>query len=99
MHQTLLGNWKVQKLSPLEMVDHKKHGLFYNYDERYSLGHKCKEQKLFHKDVNTPTHSEEIIMKDTTEVEMDYHTLPMQEAVELEIPQEEPNISLHFYHV
>lgn len=34
-------------------------------------------------------------MKDTLEVEMDNHTTPMQEEVELEIPQQEAIISLH----
>ena len=77
------------------MEDYQKHGLCYNCDEKYSLGHKCKEHKLFHKDVNTPTHFEETIMKDTPKVEMVDHTPTTQEEVELEIPQEEAFISLN----
>lgn len=38
---------------------------------------------------------EELIMKDTTEVEMNGHTTPIQEVVEYEIPKEDPIISLH----
>jgi hypothetical protein len=29
------------------MVEHKLKGLCYNYDEKYFLGHKCKEQNNF----------------------------------------------------
>ena len=29
------------------MVERQLKGLFYNCDEKYFLGHKCKEQKLF----------------------------------------------------
>jgi hypothetical protein len=29
------------------MVEHQLKGLYYNCDEKYFLGHKCKEQKLF----------------------------------------------------
>jgi hypothetical protein len=38
---------KVQKLTRAEMVECQLKGLFYNCDEKYFLGHKCKEQKLF----------------------------------------------------
>jgi hypothetical protein len=29
------------------MDEHQLKGIFYNCDEKYFLGHKCKEQKLF----------------------------------------------------
>jgi hypothetical protein len=38
---------KVQKLTQAEMVEHQLKGLFYNCDEKYFPGHKCKEKKLF----------------------------------------------------
>ena len=38
---------KVDKLTRVEMVEHQLKGLCYNCDEKYFLGHKCKEQKLF----------------------------------------------------
>jgi hypothetical protein len=38
---------KVQKLTRDEMYERQPKGLFYNCDEKYFLGHKCKEQKLF----------------------------------------------------
>lgn len=47
-------------------------------------------------DVTTHTHSKEIIKQYSPEVEMVSHTPPVQEAMELEIPQEEATIiSLH----
>jgi hypothetical protein len=53
---------KIQKLTRDEMVEHQLKGLCYNCDEKYFLGHKCKEQNLFmaisediqEEDVNTP---------------------------------------------
>jgi hypothetical protein len=38
---------KIQKLTWEEMVEHQLKGLCYNCDEKYFLGHKCKEHKLF----------------------------------------------------
>jgi hypothetical protein len=29
------------------MAEHQLKGLCYNYDDKYFLGHKCKEQKIF----------------------------------------------------
>jgi hypothetical protein len=37
----------IQKLSKDEMVERQLKGLCYNCDDKYFLGHKCKEQKLF----------------------------------------------------
>jgi hypothetical protein len=44
---TLVTPLKVQKLTRDEMVELQLKGLFYNCDEKYFPGHKCKEQKLF----------------------------------------------------
>jgi hypothetical protein len=38
---------KIQKLTRDEMVEHQLKGLFYNCDDKYFLGPKCKEQKIF----------------------------------------------------
>lgn len=51
--------------------------------------------KLFHIDMTHSVDPKELIIVDTTEVEMDGHTPPMQEVVESKIPQEDPIISLH----
>jgi hypothetical protein len=57
---------KIQKLTRDEMVERQLKGLFYNCDDKYFPGHKCKEQKLFmaisedisEEDVETPLVSE-----------------------------------------
>jgi hypothetical protein len=57
---------KIQKLTRAEMNERKLKGLFYNFDEKYFLGHKCKEQNIFmaiskdisEEDVETPLVSE-----------------------------------------
>jgi hypothetical protein len=57
---------KIQKLTRDEMVERQLKGLFYNCDDNYFLGHKCKEQNLFmaifedisEEDVETPLVSE-----------------------------------------
>jgi hypothetical protein len=38
---------KIQKLTRAEMVECQLKGLCYNCDEKYFLGHKCKEQNIF----------------------------------------------------
>jgi hypothetical protein len=38
---------KIQKLTRAEMAKRQLKGLCYNCDNKYFLGHKCKEQKLF----------------------------------------------------
>jgi hypothetical protein len=56
----------IQKLTKAEMVECQLKGLCYNCDEKYFLGHKCKEQKLFmyisedisEEDIETPLVSE-----------------------------------------
>jgi hypothetical protein len=63
---TLSTPLKIQKLTRDEMVERQLKGLCYNCDEKYFLGHKCKEQKLFmtisedisKEDIETPLVSE-----------------------------------------
>jgi hypothetical protein len=53
---------KIQKLTMAEMAEHQLKGLCYNCDDKYFLGHKCKEQNIFmaisedisEEDVETP---------------------------------------------
>ena len=47
------------------MEDFQKRGLCYDCDEKYSPSQKCKEHKLFHIDVSSSTHSEELNIIDT----------------------------------
>jgi hypothetical protein len=57
---------KIQKLTRVEMAECQLKGLFYNCDDKYFLGHKCKEKNLFmaiseyisEEDVETPLVSE-----------------------------------------
>jgi hypothetical protein len=57
---------KIQKLTRAYMVECQLKGLYYNCDDKYFSGHKCKEQKLFmaisedisKEDVETPLVSE-----------------------------------------
>ena len=44
--------FKIQHLSPGEMANHERKGLCYKCDEKYVKGHRCREQKLFQKDVS-----------------------------------------------
>jgi hypothetical protein len=38
---------KIQKLTRAEMVERQLKGLCYNCDEKYFMGHKCKEKNIF----------------------------------------------------
>jgi len=38
---------KIQKLTRAKMAKRQLKGLFYNCDEKYFLGHKCKEKNIF----------------------------------------------------
>jgi histone acetyltransferase (RNA polymerase elongator complex component) len=51
---------KVQKVSQVEMVERCKKGLCYYCDEKYSPGHKCREQKFFQIDASASSPSEDI---------------------------------------
>jgi hypothetical protein len=59
-HPALTQTLKVQKVSPAEMVERRKQGLCYYCDEKYSPGHKCREQKFLCIDASTFSPSEDI---------------------------------------
>jgi hypothetical protein len=80
---------KIQKLTRAEMVECQLKGLYYNCDEKYFPGHKCKEQNLFM-----------AIFEDIQEEDVD--TPPMPESLEIsninppsDPPEVEPIISLN----
>jgi hypothetical protein len=80
---------KIQKMTRDEMVECQLKGLCYNCDEKYFLGHKCKEQNLFM-----------AISEDIQEEDVD--TPPMPESPEIsdinppsDPPEVEPIISLN----
>jgi hypothetical protein len=56
---------KVQQFSLVEMEDYRRCGVCYSCDEKYALGHRCKEHKLFQIDMNnqayTKIHTQEDI--------------------------------------
>jgi hypothetical protein len=86
---------KVQKVSPTEMVERRKQELCYYYDEKYSPGHKCREQKFFQIDVSTSTSSEDILSDEATDTEDTQPTVPISYPVPPPMEPEEPVISLH----
>jgi hypothetical protein len=51
---------KVEKVSPVKVAERRKQGLCYYYDEKYSPGHKCREQKFSHVDASTSSSYEYI---------------------------------------
>jgi hypothetical protein len=80
---------KIQKLTRTEMVECQLKGLYYNCDEKYFPGHKCKEQNIFM-----------AIFEDIQEEDDD--TPPMPESLEIpdiippsNPPEVEPIISLN----
>ena len=78
---------KVQKVSPAEMAERRKQGLCYYCDEKYSLGHKCKEPKFFQIDATDYSSTEE-------DPPLEEHEAP-EEDDQKENVSDEPVISLH----
>jgi hypothetical protein len=60
---------KVQKVSPAEMVECRKKGIFYYCDENYSLGHKCRKEKFFYIDASTSSSYANIPSDETPNLE------------------------------
>jgi hypothetical protein len=80
---------KIQKFSQDEMVERQLKGLYYNCDEKYFPGHKCKEQNIFM-----------AISEDLPEEDIDTPLVP--ESPEItnintpsDLPEVEPIISLN----
>eukprot|EP00253_Pinus_taeda_P006137 PITA_06137 len=82
---------KVQKVSPTEIVERRKQGLCYYCDEKYSLGHKCKEPKFFQIDATDLSSSEEAPPIEEPEEEDEDH----QPNNALPTTPDEPVILIH----
>jgi len=79
--------FKVQKVSPTKMAKRRKQGLCYYCDEKYSLGHKCKEPKFFQ--INATDYSS---LKEDPPLEE--HEAVEEDNQKDNVP-DEPVISLH----
>jgi hypothetical protein len=66
-HPALIQTLKIQKVSPTEMEECRKQGLYYYCDEKYSLGHKFIEQKFFQIDASTSSPSNDIPLDEAPE--------------------------------
>jgi hypothetical protein len=86
--------FKIQRLSPEEIADRQRKGLCYNCDEKWVKGHRCREQKLFHMDVNVSVTVDEVSPKEISEEESE-QTPPIPDIVDPANSQEEAIISLH----
>jgi hypothetical protein len=80
---------KVQKLTRVEMAECQLKVVFYNHDEKYFLGHKCKEQKLF------MAISEDVPEEDVTVLLVEEPSLLDATQEPADPPEVDPLISLH----
>jgi hypothetical protein len=80
---------KVQKLSRDEIVECQLKGIFYNCDEKYFLGHKCKEKKLF------MAIYEDVLEDDVTVPLVEEPSLPNATLKPVDPPEVGPLISFH----
>jgi hypothetical protein len=92
---TLTQTLKVQKVSPTEMVERRKQGLFYYCDDKYSSGHKCHEQNFFQIDASTSTSSEDIPSYEAPDQEDAQPSVHLEDSVATPVEPVEPVISLH----
>jgi hypothetical protein len=75
---------KIQKLTRAEMVERQLKGLCYNCDDKYFLGHKCKEQKIFM-----------AISKDISEEDVETPLMPESPKItEITPPSDPPKVEL-----
>jgi len=71
------------------MVEHQFKGLFYNFDEKYFRGHKCKEQNILMA-MNEDASEEEVVVSPVDEIPP-----PVDLNLPSDPPEVEPNISLN----
>lgn len=74
----------IKRLTPMEMKERRDKGLCYNYEEKFSPGHKCRTQKLYLMEGIWPAEEE-----DRNEPELE------EEVVQKEIPGPIAKVSLH----
>ena len=80
---------KIQKLTKAEMVEHQLKGLCYHCDDKYFLGHKCKEKNLF-MDI-----SEDVSKEDVESPLVSVSPEPTDITPPSDPPEVEPIISLN----
>ena len=61
--------FKIQRLSPKEMENCQRKGIYYNFDQKYVMGHSCCEHKIFHMDVNALVTVDEVSPEESSEEE------------------------------
>jgi hypothetical protein len=71
------------------LVEHQLKGFCYNCDEKYFLGHKCKEKKLF------MAISKDVPEEDVTVPLVEEPSLPDATQEPTDTPEVDPLISLH----
>jgi hypothetical protein len=77
------------------MAEHHKQGLCYYCDEKYSPGHKCREQKFFQIDASTSSPYEDIPSDEAPDLEEAHPSDHVEAPVATPVEPEEPVISLH----
>jgi hypothetical protein len=84
---------KVQKVSPAEMAEHPNKGFCYYCDEKYSPGHKCREQKFFQIDASASYSYADIPSDETRDLEDSQPSVHSKYSVAVPVELEEPIIS------
>ena len=78
----------IKHLSKAEMREHREKGICYNFDEKFTQGHRCVEKNLYLLDVDSPPAPEIFYdAQDPTDDDGDIQQLPT--------PEDQPEISLH----
>ena len=72
------------------MVGFQGHGIFYNSDENYALGQRCKERNMFQIDMSTQALTIDITIKKTLKLQVKDNNTKNQEDVEPKFPPKNP---------
>jgi hypothetical protein len=88
-------NFKVQKVSPIEMEECHKQGLCYYCNEKYAPGDKCREQKFFQIDASASSSYDDILSDEVSYQEVDQPGDPVEDPIVTPMEFVDPVISLH----
>jgi hypothetical protein len=77
------------------MEEHRKQGIFYYCDEKYSPRHKCREKKYFQIDASTPSSYANIPSNETPDTEDAQPSVHAEDFVAVHVEPEELVILLH----
>jgi hypothetical protein len=77
------------------MAERRKQGICYYCDEKYSLGHKCREQNFFKIDASNSSSYEDIPSYEAPELKDSQPSFHVEDYVASLMAPEEPVISLH----